>query len=92
MVLISKKEKYLYRFEERHYHTGINEYNETIGKYMKVELRRFKVIKFTPCGVWIQLSSRLKFVLLTARKQYACINIKNARISFKARKRKQKWS
>lgn len=74
------KAEYLYRYMEHYYSTGIN-----------VTLQRYKIIKRTPKGAWIKTytNSGKKFVLLSARKQFACETVELALESFKYRKMKQ---
>ena len=48
--------------------------------------QRFKIIRKTEKGVWIDHWGKEKFVLLTARKQFACKTQDEALISFIARK------
>ena len=96
--------EYAYRYEEVAYSIGLNEYGDLIPGYnLKVELREYKIIKFTPQGFWIYLDSWLdryfithplfdrdkRFVLRDARKKFACLTKADALESFKARKRRQ---
>ena len=50
---------------------------------------RYKIIRGTPCGVWIQHGQSRKFVLLDASKKFACETVESAIESFKARKARQ---
>lgn len=73
--------EYLYRYEDIHYTTGT-----------QVKQRKFKVIKGTPCGYWIQLfdfSDDKKWISKTAKKRYAYPTEKAALTSFIARKKRQ---
>jgi hypothetical protein len=73
--------EYLYRFDDMHYTTGV-----------RVEKRKFKVIKETPCGYWIKLFDCFddkKWVSKTGKKRYAYPTEEEALTSFKARKRRQ---
>ena len=57
---------------------------------VEVRLQRFFVIRRTPKGAWIRYyTGKQKFVLLTARKRFACQTIEEARVSFIARKKRQ---
>lgn len=62
---------------------------EPLRTYNRFSFIEFKVIKTTPQGAWICVDGFKKFVLLTARKRYACITKREAVESFIARKRKQ---
>ena len=50
---------------------------------------RFRKIKDTPKGVWLEYYDRQRFVLLTARKKFAHPTIEEAKESFRARKHRQ---
>lgn len=51
---------------------------------------RFRVVKHTPCGVWIQTGpSTRKFVLLNTHKSFACATKEEAWKSFIARRKRQ---
>lgn len=98
--------EYLYRYYDRSYVSfgGISIDGDALpGRPItKVELEKYKVIKYTPKGVWIALEDYIpyddeitqdkqytKFVLLTAKKKFACPTIEEALESFKARKKRQ---
>lgn len=73
--------EYLYRFEDSMDAFGV-----------KVHPRKFKVIKETPCGYWIELfywGDDKKWVSKVARKRYAYPTKHEALTSFKARKKRQ---
>jgi hypothetical protein len=73
--------EYLYRFDDMHYTTGV-----------RVEGRKFRVIKETPCGYWIKLFDCFddkKWVSKGGKKRYAYPTEEEALTSFKARKRRQ---
>jgi hypothetical protein len=62
------------------------------GTHVSVHLFEYTVVKETPKGVWLALfefSSLKRFVLLDARKKFACPTKEEAMESFLARKRKQ---
>lgn len=84
-------EEYLYRYEEIQYHPGVDEYDRQLQGDGRVELflSKLKILKITPKGVWVKYGIGKKFVNLNARKKYACINKKEALISFIMRKQKQ---
>lgn len=74
--------EYYYRAEDRPSIFGDR------GVY--VSYRRYPVIKHTPCGVWLALTSMdRRFVLKAAHKQFACPTKEAALVSFRARKRRQ---
>lgn len=54
-------------------------------------LNWYRVIRHTPCGVWLSMGYRQKdkFVLTHARKQWACETEKDAKESYKRRKMRQ---
>lgn len=64
---------------------------------VKVYLQKYKVVKETPKGVWLQYlsifvtqgDSDRRFVLIGTRKQFACPTIEQALESFVARKKAQ---
>lgn len=86
------EEEYLYRFEARRYTSStVTEWGgeewHTVGPLLTI--RRFRIIKRTPQGAWIRelpIGER-RFVLLTARKKFACSTREEALESFIARKR-----
>ena len=74
--------EYLYRYEDHEY--------ANIG--VRVEMRKFRVIKETPCGYWVKLFESFddtKWVSKTAKKRFAYPTMSQALTSFKARKRRQ---
>lgn len=83
--------KELYRYEDRLYSAGTDVDGEPIGTgIVKVNIIAFHIIKTTPKGAWIEAGrSGKKFVLLTARKRYACPTKEEAKESFLARKGRQ---
>jgi len=81
--------EYLYRFEDKRYSVGIDEFENDLGCYTQVNLYRFKILKRTPKGAWIDLYGDKRFVNLERKKKYACSTVEDAKISFKARKIRQ---
>jgi hypothetical protein len=81
----------LYRLEEVHYAAPLDEYEMPIGEgETRLRAMTFLVLKRTPKGAWINdYHGRRRFVLLTARKQYASETPIRATESFVARKRRQ---
>ncbi len=79
----------LYRYYERK--VGVLDHygEDIIDSYLKLSLDKYPVLKRTPKGAWIRhygpFSSR-KFVLLTARRKFACDTKADALESFIARK------
>ena len=100
-----KNAEYFYRYEDVVYSLGVDEFDDPIpGGWVRVELREYRVLRRTPKGVRIEDwgiprvrrlsdgSEKLvygKFVLLDARKRFACPTKEEALDSFKARKKKQ---
>lgn len=73
--------EYLYRVDDVCYTTGV-----------RIEKRKFKVVKETPCGYWIDLFEFFddkKWVSKTGKKRYAYPTEEEAMTSFKARKKRQ---
>ena len=73
--------EFLYRFEDTMTTTGI-----------RVDRRKFKVLKETPCGYWIQIYEGFddrQWVSKVAKKRYAYPVLDDAITAFKARKRRQ---
>lgn len=92
---MSEKE-YLYRYEESTILRGLDRWEDPLPGYvLKLYLQKFEILKRTPKGAWIKLyefsfdEKDKKFVLLTARKKFACKTKDEALESFKARKRRQ---
>jgi hypothetical protein len=81
----------LYRYEDVQY--GIlNEWEELAGSYIKIEERKYKVIKKTKCGYWIKLFSCFddkKWVSKNSKKRFAYPTKQEAMNSFKFRKKRQ---
>lgn len=79
-----------YRYEDTCYAPSVDEFNAPLGKrHVVVALRRYEVLRATPKGAWIDVWGAPKFVLLSARKRFACPTIEEAKASFIARKRRQ---
>lgn len=83
---------YLYRVEMVKTAPPLNEFDELVGRGdVHVRLLQFPVMKWTPCGAWIDTEfGRPKFVNLYARKKYACYTIEAAYRSFRRRKEVQR--
>ena len=83
-----------FRYEEVRYGTGYTdvhgEYVST-GSYVELQLREFRVIRRTPCGVRIDdyRSEHGRFISREWNKQWACPTVEEARLSFIARKERQ---
>lgn len=82
-----------YRHEEIYTAPPVDEWERNIGEGgVTIHLRKFKVIKHTPKGVWLILYNDQevqRFVLRDAHKRYACPTLEEAQVSFLARKRRQ---
>jgi hypothetical protein len=81
---------YFYRYEDRRVGEGYvdecGDYNWT-GSHTEVRLRKYRVAKFTPTGVWLFELDR--FVSTKTNKKFACATIEEAKVSFLARKARQ---
>ena len=81
---------YLYRCFDCVYAAPVDEFDYPIGRSrVEVVYDRYKIIKRTAKGAWIDNYGERKFVLLTARKKFACETIELAQQSFIARKTRQ---
>ena len=82
----------LYRYQETHYAPPADEMGDP-GRgegSVEVSLHEYPVVRRTPRGCWIDLGyGDERFVLTSARKQFACPTEAAARESFMARKRAQ---
>lgn len=80
----------LYRYEMMRYSLGVDEWDNPIpGCRVDVSLHDYPIVKRTPKGAWIDIYGRRRFVLLSARKQFACETPEQAARSFVARKQRQ---
>lgn len=71
--------EYWYRYEDVRTNAGVD-----------IRLRKYPVVRNTPCGVWIKLGlGEEKFVRSDTRKKFACPTRTKALESFKHRKRVQ---
>lgn len=78
-----------YRYEDVQYST-VDEFDQSCGGQLVVELRTYRVLSHTPKGVWIKLyCGDKRFVLKDARKKFACPTLELAKESFIARKKRQ---
>jgi hypothetical protein len=67
-----------------------DEFDSKIPPRVGVTLRRFRVMKHTPKGVWLDLTwGKRRFVLNDSRKRFAHPSKEEARDSFLARKGRQ---
>jgi hypothetical protein len=81
---------YLYRYQEQSYSIGVDQFDNPLPGYqLKIELYSYRVIRETSKGVWINDYGKDRFVLLTARKKFACRTKEEALESFIARKNRQ---
>jgi hypothetical protein len=82
----------LYRYEEERYYSSLDDALHTLTGYnLKVVLREFPVIKFTPKGAWIEKwgPPGKQWIQFGTFKKFACLTKEEALESFRARKRKQ---
>ena len=81
------EQEYWYRYEDVVYAAPLDEYDRPSGsRRLSVELRKYAVVKHTPCGVRLDLGC---FVSKTSRKRFAHATLEEARESFIARKERQ---
>jgi hypothetical protein len=78
-----------YRCEEMLYAPSLDIDNLAGNVRVAVDLLEFPVMKKTLKGVWLDVCGSKKFVLLTARKRFACQTKEEAIESFIARKKRQ---
>ena len=82
-------DKYLYRYDTR-ISGSVDEDGYLWGRHLTLYLSKFKILKRTPCGAWIDFGyHEKKFVNLKATKQYACETPEKALKSFIFRKKRQ---
>ena len=82
--------KFLYRFTDHQTAGSIDEWGDICGpSTTRVVLHKYPILKITPKGAWINIFGDKKFVLLTARKRFACPTEEEAKKSFVARKQRQ---
>lgn len=80
-----------YRYDDVLYASMLDEYDNAIGKArLSVELREYKVVKITPCGVQLGMWFGAKrFVRSDSKKRFAHPTKEAARESFIYRKERQ---
>jgi hypothetical protein len=81
--------EFFYRVEDKLCADTPDEFDNYGPPSVYVSLRKFGVVRHTKCGAWINVYGERKFVLISARKRYACPTIKEAKESFTARKKRQ---
>lgn len=84
-----KAEEYLYRYKEREDAYYDPEYERIYRLGTKVELFKYRVLSYTPCGAWIHYygnSSNKKFINFNWKKKFACKTPEDALDCFIARK------
>lgn len=74
---------------ERLYRADIQVYENWSGQFCEVFMREYRVIKETPCGVWVQCWDRTRFVNLKLFRKWAWPTKEEAMASLLARKRRQ---
>ena len=85
----SEKLDCLYRIVDRRVSLGVGEFDNPLGSNVHLYVQVYPVDKRTPKGAWINANGAKKFVLLEARKQFACNTLEEALKSFLARKSRQ---
>jgi len=88
MILESETETsvYYYRYENRLVSVGVDEFDNSLGSTMELYCHRYRLLKKTPKGAWINTYSGRRFVLDEARRKYAHPTQEAALHSFIARK------
>lgn len=89
---VDENPTYWFRFDEQSYSVS-NEWGEHSHSRLELQLRKVKVIRETPKGVWVIGGhygwNNPRFILKDARKRHACSTVEEAKASFIARKEKQ---
>lgn len=83
---------YFYRAREERHHDWDENYEVAYYRDTGVLIERYRVMKFTPKGAWIEDGQHWKskrFIRLEASKRFACSTVEEALISFRARKSRQ---
>ena len=79
-----------HRFEDYLEGPGVDEYERPLGpSQVRIRHQQFRVLRKTPCGVWINEGYRERFILTDARKHFACPTVEEAKASYIARKGRQ---
>ena len=83
--------EYLYRYQEAIYGNGVDEFDEPLPGYnIKIQLKKYEIVRRTPKGAWIKMFfDKDKFVLLEAKKKFACETKEDAIESLIKRKSRQ---
>lgn len=78
--------EFLYRFDS---YVSVDEYGYVVDRHTTLTLQKFKILKRTKCGVWIDSYNKQKFVNLERNKKFACATPEEALQSFIYRKKRQ---
>lgn len=82
--------EFYYRITNQLVSAGVDERDNPLGPpLVHVYVHAFPVISRTPKGTWIDYYGARRFVLTTARRQFACPTLDLAKASFIARKNRQ---
>ena len=82
-----RTDTYFYRYEDVVYASPLDEFDNPTGPgRLEVVRRRYRVVKATPCGVWLDIG---RFVKTSGRKRFAWPTEAEALVSFQARKQRQ---
>lgn len=79
-----------YRYEAMRVSLGADELDQSVGYDVAIALRTYPILRYTPKGYWLDLGwGTPRFVRALARKRFASLTIREAKISFLARKARQ---
>jgi hypothetical protein len=82
--------EHFFRYDDTQFAPPLDEFENPVGPgRVVVQLTEFPVIRRTKCGAWVDNFGTPRFVLLSARKQFACPTKEDAKVSFLARKKAQ---
>ena len=82
--------EYAYRFEDRRISNGVDEFGDPhSGSRLGIQVQSYPILSRTPKGIWINIWSGKRFVLLTANKRFAVPDKQGAWADFQHRKKRQ---
>jgi hypothetical protein len=79
-----------FRVSDTKYSRGVDQFDNPLpGCISKMVVMEYPVVRYTPKGAWLWVNDRERFVRLDARKRFACPTLREALVSFIARKQRQ---